>query len=469
MAPRITAITDGQRAQLAPYAEAWIERVLATGPADRSRVEDGMRRCYEAAGLRWHGRVVWVESPLVACLAGPLTATLLDGRPVRVAVDAAVRGAVDVAVDAAVSAAVSVAVDAAVRGAVGGAVGAAVSAAVDGAVDAAVDGAVGAAVRGAVGAAVGGAVDAAVRGAVRGAVDGPVRAAVDAAVSAAVDGAVDAAVDGAVGAAVRGAVGAAVGGAVDAAVRGAVRGAVDGPVRAAVDAAVRGAVRGAVDVGWQRYLSPWWPWDAWRAACVEILGIPEVQHLVDALRDANGAGWWWPHTDYVIVSDRPTSISRERIGPDGWGSHQLHDATGPSIAWGDEWQLWHWHGTQVPSWVIEAPTLGRIGAETNTEIRRCAIESYGWGRYLADVGAVPVSVEPDPGNPGQVLALHDLPEQIYAEPVRLLVMSNGSLDRDGSRRQFAETVPATCATAVEAAAWQYDVSPEMYRQLARRT
>ena len=63
MAPRITAITDGQRAQLAPYAEAWIERVLATGPADRSRVEDGMRRCYEAAGLRWHGRVVWVESP----------------------------------------------------------------------------------------------------------------------------------------------------------------------------------------------------------------------------------------------------------------------------------------------------------------------------------------------------------------------------------------------------------------------
>ena len=68
MAPRITSISDDQRAQLATYAQAWIDRALTCGPADRAKVEDGIRRCYEAAGIPWHGNVVWAASPLVTCL-----------------------------------------------------------------------------------------------------------------------------------------------------------------------------------------------------------------------------------------------------------------------------------------------------------------------------------------------------------------------------------------------------------------
>ena len=148
---------------------------------------------------------------------------------------------------------------------------------------------------------------------------------------------------------------------------------------------------------------------------------------------------------------------------------QLHHDSGPAISWVDGYSIYAWRGQRVPQWVIEDCTLDKIAAEENTEIRRCAIERYGWDRYLADVGAYPIDTADDPGNPGHTLELFDVPDDVYDGDVRLLVMRNASRDRDGSRRTFAETVPASCHTAVDAAAWQFDVDPDVYRQLARAT
>jgi hypothetical protein len=91
-----------------------------------------------------------------------------------------------------------------------------------------------------------------------------------------------------------------------------------------------------------------------------------------------------------------------------------------------------------------------------------------WGDATS-IGAAPVDEADDPGNPGHVLRLFDTPDQIYNEPTRLLVMSNASLDRDGTRRAYAETVPAEIGSAVAAAAWQFGVDADMYRQLERAT
>ena len=142
----------------------------------------------------------------------------------------------------------------------------------------------------------------------------------------------------------------------------------------------------------------------------------------------------------------------------------------PALAWPDGMSVHAWHGTRVPAWVVnDDATVDRIQAEPNTEIRRCAIERFGWDRYLTSLGVQPVSVEDDPGNPGHILRLFDLPDsaQLYDEPVRLLVMENASLDRDGSRRTFAETVPGDIRSAVDAAAWQFDCDPGVYRRLVR--
>jgi hypothetical protein len=174
-------------------------------------------------------------------------------------------------------------------------------------------------------------------------------------------------------------------------------------------------------------------------------------------------GWFDARKGIVIVSDRPEKQSLV----DG----VLHSSDGPAIRMRDGYEVWAWRGTRVPDWVIRDATIERIQGEENTEIRRCAIERYGWDRYLDDVGATPVSTEPDPGNPGHTLKLYDLPDaaQVYPERVRLVVMDNASRDRDGQRRRFAETVPADIQTAVGAQAWAFDVPEQTYRATARAT
>jgi hypothetical protein len=407
---KITTLTAEQRARMSEWAEHWIEIGHSIEPADWSAFEDAARRCYEFAGLRWHGNVVRVSSPFALALAAPMAAYLIER-------DDAVRDAVHDAVHDAVRGAVHDAVHGAVDGAVHGAVH--------------------------------GAVDDAVHGAVHGAVDGAVRGAVD--------------------------------GAVDDAVHGAVHGAVDGAVRGAVrDAARRrlaDRLRATIRSRWfYRLGGQWWvAWNAYTSFFREVAGLEldgDLWARDRAYADAqSAAGWWWPHREFVMVSDRPSELHLEQVGDPGWGSHRLHCADGPAIRWRDGWALHYWHGVQVSADLIEGDgwSAKRILEERNQEYRRCAIERMGWDRFIAEAGLDRVGdLAPDPGNPGGDLALYDIPEQIFDEPVRVLLCLNGTTERDGSRRRYGLTVPASFTDPVAAAAWTYDWPVEAYRRLARR-
>src|SRR5262249_20294746 len=119
-------------------------------------------------------------------------------------------------------------------------------------------------------------------------------------------------------------------------------------------------------------------------------------------------------------------------------------ARGPVRRPGSRWR--------VPRWVIVAPSTEAITTEKNVEVRRCAIESLGWDRFIAEAGLVPVTAGhgkdvtaacmPDPGNPGQHLVLYDVPERLWGSRIRLLMCTNGTAERDGSRRRYGLTVPA---------------------------
>jgi hypothetical protein len=83
-----------------------------------------------------------------------------------------------------------------------------------------------------------------------------------------------------------------------------------------------------------------------------------------------------------------------------------------------------------------------------------------------------VASAPDPGSPGQVLTLCDVPEafkHIFPWPVRLLLCSNGTPEADGTRRRFALMVPARHTDPVAAAAETYGWSRKQYASLAGRT
>jgi hypothetical protein len=140
----------------------------------------------------------------------------------------------------------------------------------------------------------------------------------------------------------------------------------------------------------------------------------------------------------------------------------------------DGFAIYAWHGTRVPADLVSPGwDAKRVFAEENTEIRRCAVEKIaatdGWDRIVAELGCPQVgSTVDDPGNPGQTLRLYRL-ENVYDEPVGLLLMTNGTVERDGTRREFGETVPASISDPVAAAAWQIGISPANYRLTARRT
>ena len=169
----------------------------------------------------------------------------------------------------------------------------------------------------------------------------------------------------------------------------------------------------------------------------------------------------------MLVSDRPALVRTES---DSDSPGRLHCADGPAIQWRDGFRLFFWHGTCVPEWVIRNPTVAAIAAEPNVEVRRCAIEAMGWDTYIAAAGLRLVDRANDPGNPGCELRLYDLPPTIWgADGGRVLLVSNGSRERDGTRRRYGLPVPPQTAGAIDAAAWTYGLRPEQYARVARRT
>jgi len=278
----------------------------------------------------------------------------------------------------------------------------------------------------------------------------------------------------------------AVRGAVGDAVHGAVHGAVGGAVHDAVDDAVGDAVRKTIKNLWYYRLGGR-HWAAWYQSYVAYFrDVAELQLDGDlwdrsrAYENAQSAGWWWPFRDFVMVCDVPHTLRLEQVGPTGWGSHRLHCEDGPAVAW-DGMPLYFWHGTPVPGDLIEGEGWGleRIIKEPNAEIRRCAIERKGWdwfietaglkkvGESVPDLGQVldPYAEEP------KMLSLYDLPADLnpYPQPVRILLCTNATPERDGTHRRFGLTVPASISDPVAASAWTFDMNPAEYRQLERAT
>ncbi len=333
MVKRIDKLTDEQRAHFDEWADRWIEIGLRTGPANRPKFEVAAKRCYEAAGLPWHGNVVWVSSPILMVIAAPVAALVIElARGKRMTR----------------------------------------------------------------------------RDAVRDAVDG--------------------------------------------AVRGAVRGAVDD----AVGDAVRDAVRDVIRRGWFRFIggqfwvSGWYWGGAWTSYFRDICALELVGDLWDRAlayeATMESACWWYPHRDFVIVCERPSVIHRELVRPDvtrGWGSHRLHCATGPAVAWPDGWGVYSIHGVRVPfkkRHIVEQPeliTIADIETEANAELRRVMIDRYGPARYVVDSGARVVhELAPDHRQIGLRSARLLVKRVQDDEPIVYVDLLNSTPEPDGTTKRY---------------------------------
>jgi hypothetical protein len=239
-----------------------------------------------------------------------------------------------------------------------------------------------------------------------------------------------------------------------------------GQLRGQLRGQLGGQLRGQLRDQLGKEISLWWDcyWLAYYTCALPLAGL-DNSPLLDALSEACRLnGWWWPMRGVAVLTDRPTVLRRDDEG-------RLHSADGPALAYMDGYLMYAWHGIRVPGWVIQNPNVEQALAERNTEVRRAAFEAIGWDKVIDHLGAKPIDVCPDPSNFPHELQLYKLPDTAnpYGQPVNLLLMTNGSPDRDGSLRRYGETVPPSIKSALDAAAWQFGLKPDVYQQLARRT
>ncbi|MFD0689832.1 DUF6745 domain-containing protein [Actinomadura fibrosa] len=191
------------------------------------------------------------------------------------------------------------------------------------------------------------------------------------------------------------------------------------------------------------------------------------RHGRGLLRVGRAAGEWWPMRDSVVLTERPAELHHDAEG-------RLHHPSGPAVRYPDGWCLWAWHGVTMPREIVEDDVpVRRVLALRNSEQRRCAVELLagraGWRRVVGQAGWPRVGrEEPDPGNPGQILSLWCV-DELYDDHLHLLLMTNGTLERDGTRREFGELVPGWIRDPVQAAAWQIGLTARQYRETVRRT
>ncbi|TKK90536.1 hypothetical protein FDA94_05965 [Herbidospora galbida] len=199
---------------------------------------------------------------------------------------------------------------------------------------------------------------------------------------------------------------------------------------------------------------------SWLAGYDCLPWVPGVEGIDLWDRAARAGGWWVPFRQVCVVVDRPCVVHTQP-GPEP-GVVLVHGDDGPAVVYRDGRSAYAWRGLSVPPWVVEEPTAARIRDESDPDIRLAAIQRMGWPEFVDQTAGRLIATAPDPGNDAELL-LYDVMEHT------VLIVVNGTVERDGTRRRYGLIVPEDVADPVEAAAWTYGITAPLYRQLVRRT
>ncbi|MFF1836568.1 DUF6745 domain-containing protein [Streptomyces sp. NPDC058231] len=168
---------------------------------------------------------------------------------------------------------------------------------------------------------------------------------------------------------------------------------------------------------------------------------------------ARHAGWWWPYERVVVISERPETLHRDEAG-------RLDRGDGPALEYRDGFALYAWRGMPVPAEFLAeltALTPERIREEQNAELRRVMLEFYGYERYLAESGAVPVHRD-ETGVLWRIALDGD-------EDVVMVEVVNSTPEPDGTHRTYWLRVPPTTRTAKDGVAWTFGLQGAAYAPL----
>jgi len=194
---------------------------------------------------------------------------------------------------------------------------------------------------------------------------------------------------------------------------------------------------------WYKYLGGcfWMSWHAYlevyRRAGLELPG--DTWDREDAYRTAQqSSGWWWPHTDFVMVCNRPRAIRMD--------NNRLHCDTGAAIEWRDGYAVHALRGCRMTkeqaTTPVEDMTRDWIEKhylnESNAQVRAEITNKMGKDLFVSRMDAKVVDRE---GEMYELLAF-----KVRDRERRALKMMNPSVPG----LCHIEEVPGACKTVAEA-------------------
>jgi hypothetical protein len=198
------------------------------------------------------------------------------------------------------------------------------------------------------------------------------------------------------------------------------------------------------------------PWIAFYQFGQKI-GVPygKQAHLDAYVEFSKSCGWMYAYKGVAFVSDRPTIIAKD-------DETRLHSETGPSIAFADGYEMYSWHGTNIPGeWIKDKSSITAKIALTweNIEQRRVACEIVGWAKILRELDAKVIDADGDP----LIGTLVEVRLPDLDVPARFCRV------QCGTGREFAIGVPPEIETAMAAQAWMVGLQPHEFTRPEIRT
>lgn len=204
-------------------------------------------------------------------------------------------------------------------------------------------------------------------------------------------------------------------------------------------------------------------WDNYWLAFYQFgayLGVQyKNQNLLDAYQEfCDQTNVALLYEEIAILSDRPSSYRYD-------AQMRLHAIDDYVVKWRDGFGWCSWKGLAIPDeFIFQRDKIDskKILGETNAEFRRVLIEIYGElhgpKAVFKDLNAKLISEDKVAGFPRK---LYDINGSRYIHVI------NGSLEPDGSRREFLLGVQNTINTPAEAIATSYGIPSKKYKEVLR--
>ena len=236
-----------------------------------------------------------------------------------------------------------------------------------------------------------------------------------------------------------------------------------------VYASVGDSVYDSVGASWSKYFGGqfWVSWQTYMSFFRDVCKLELPNDLwardISYSRAQSSACWWWPHTDFVIVSNRPKRIFQD-------DRHRLHDYNRLAIEFRDGWGVASFHGVMVPDKYAITPAdkidPTEVLNEKNAEVRTAVIAKMGFARLLGKLPHRTISWSPH----GEELIEFDL----NGSPVRGLHCKweeAGGLHETvipvwWRREQFGADCPDNIDDAEQVRLWTFGLKPNQIKIVA---